>query len=160
MAIISIGPGAYERDNMQASFKSFIALGNPSNANGVINTIRIFANTNIAGAKIGTFSFVSGTTYKCRDVAIIGDVVSGSAQIFPGLSLSVNVGDYLGIYFSSGDIENSSSGFAGIRYAFGDILTVDLESSTSSFLGQAISIHGAGTVIRHHFINFQGPGVP
>jgi len=72
-------------------------------------------------------------------------VTHGAKRTF-AVDLDVEVGDYLGIYYTDGSIERDTSGFAGMWYASTDqIPCTDFTFSTSS--GSAISLYGTGMTV-------------
>jgi hypothetical protein len=140
---IDIGPGATDRTATGAAGYTRIFDDNPANADGTLDTIEVWANTDLAGFKVGTFYLVSGSTYHCRDVYSIGNVTSGSKQTFSGITgFDVVTGDYLAEYHSSGTIERDT-GTGGIHFYTGDRLVVDDEYSYSSYL-ETDSVYGTG----------------
>lgn len=147
MTNITIGAGAadYEATTMVAGYTR-IDKTNPANANGILNTISIFANTAMTGVKVGTFYLVSGTTYRCRSYAVIGSVPSGSKQTFTGLSIAVNTGDYIGIYATGGSIERSSTGGGGRITSASSVdgFLTDVTYSSSDTTGRN-AIEGSGS---------------
>jgi hypothetical protein len=139
---IDIGPGATNRASNFGFSYTVIALGNPANEAGTVTDVEIWANANMSGCKVGIFYLVSGTTYKCRSAASIGNVTAGSKQTFSGLSLAVQVGDYIGLYWSGGYVERDTDGQDGHLYVSGDKCVVDNQSSYTAQAGDAISVYG------------------
>ena len=142
--VIDIGPGATDRANTAPNDYTFIALDNPANLTGTLDTVEVWANTNLIGFRIGTFYLVSGTTYKCRDSAAIGAVTSGSKQTFSGLSISVESGDFLGMYCSSGLTDRADSGGGGYYYYLGENIDPDDQTSFTFSAGRILSIYATG----------------
>lgn len=116
---IDIGAPAIDRNSDAICGNTHIMLDNPANASGEIIKIELWFATAASGVKAGTF-YGSGTSYTNRDYETIGAVSSGSKQTFSGLSCSVGAGDYIGIYAEAGNIEESTTGFAGRYYKSGD----------------------------------------
>ena len=112
--LIDIGAPAIDRATYTAPGRTYILLDNPANADGVIHTIELWAYADLTACKVATFHLLSGTTYQCRDPVTIGDVTSGSKQVFPGLSIDVKAGDFIGFYAPSGLMERKAYGFAGL----------------------------------------------
>jgi len=144
MALIDIGSAAVDRPATGGGGYTIILKDNPANASGRINTIEIWANTNMTGVRVGTFYLVSGTTYKCRDSVEIGNVTAGSKQTFPGLDLAVQIGDYLGFYSSGGLIEASGSGGAGQYYVGGEHIDPDDQATYTWMAGITYSLYATG----------------
>ncbi|MGA7677989.1 MAG: hypothetical protein WCA51_06420, partial [Dehalococcoidia bacterium] len=102
MATITVGDAAIDRASSLSFGNTYMSLGNPANAGGILDTAEVWAATSISGLRVGTFYLVSGTTYKCRDSMTIGSVTAGAKQTFTGLSLAVQQGDFIGCYFTGG----------------------------------------------------------
>jgi hypothetical protein len=121
MALIDIGAAATDRDtSFGGGDYTLINKDNPANATGIITSVEIWANTAIVGCEVATFYSTGTDQFSTRATATIGAVAAGSKQTFTGLSLACQIGDYIGIHFTSGRIEASSVGGAGYWYAVGD----------------------------------------
>ncbi|GAH34944.1 unnamed protein product [marine sediment metagenome] len=138
---IDIGPGAIDRAASYGSL-TFIAKDNPANATGTITSVEIWAETDLSDVEVATFYEVSPSYYSTRSTVAIGSVTAGSKQTFP-ISLDVQEGDLIGIYFSAGTIERDSSGYIGIWYKSGDKIPCE-NQIFSSMAGWAISLYGTG----------------
>lgn len=142
MGLIDIGSAAINRASYIIQGQTHVMLNNPANDTGVLDTVEIWANTNISGLKVGTFSG-SGTDYDDRDYETIGSVTSGSKQTFTGLSIDVVTGDFIGNYMSAGRIERDSSGGSGYYNISGD--TFGSGSNTYNFQsGMDYSLYATG----------------
>lgn len=147
MAAIDVGAAAIPRPTLFNADITMLSADNPANASGEITSVEIFADTSLTGMRVGTFYLISGTTYKCRDSVVIGDVPSGSKRTFSGLSLAIETGDLIGCYFASGAIEADTSGYGGAYYEFGEY--IDIDDQVSFFLvdGYALSLYGIGAEV-------------
>ncbi len=139
---IDVGSAASDRDGAYGNLFTYIDLNNPANSTGVIDTVQIWAATNVAGMRVGTFYFVAGTTYTCRHSVAIGNLTAG-LQTFTGLNLAVVAGDFLGYYCDSGTIDATLGGVGVISKAGeaidpGDSASYNAESDT------AISLYAIG----------------
>ncbi len=145
--IIDIGAEAIDRDTFAPFGRTFIALDNPANASGIIDTVKIWAHYVMTGVLVGTAYLISGDTYKFRDHAVIGVVPSGSEQTFTGLSITVEAGDYIGFFAPDGNIERSFVGFAGLYWRANDCITgyPFLEYTLDAVT--AMSLYGTGEVV-------------
>lgn len=141
---IDIGAEAIDRDQYTAPGRTYILLDNPANATGVIDTIELWAYSSFTGLKVATFYLLTGTTYKCRDPVTIGDVPSGSKQIFTGLSIDVEAGDLIGFHAPSGLMERTSFGFAGLLWISGDLCYPGHEAEYNLDEGDVASLYGTG----------------
>jgi hypothetical protein len=118
-------------------------LENPANASGTINSVEVYAESNLSNFVVATFFLISGSTYECRDSQSIGSVTSGSKQTFE-VDLDVEAGDFIGGYWTSGDMERDTSGYAGIMDKPGDYTTPTDQIEYHLWTGDAISIYGTG----------------
>ena len=139
---IDIGSPAINRlDNMGTNY-TIVNKSNPANASGTITSIEIWAYAELANCEVATFYVVSGDNLSTRDTEAIGTVTAGSKQTF-GVSLNVEAGDYLGIYFTGGYIERDDTGYAGVWYIVGDYIPC----TNVAFLviaGDTVSLYGTG----------------
>jgi len=157
MTVIDIGAAATDRPSGLGN-DTFIALDNPANADGIIDTIEVWTAKNIADLKVGTFYLISGTDYKCRDSVTIGRVVYGAKRTFSELSLVVKAGDYIGFFTAvSGALERDTSGYAGVYYTAGDKADPDDQATYSLLAGDTVSLYGTGvTIVTHEWEGSDG----
>jgi len=142
--VINIGMPAIDRGASLGSY-TLINIGNPANASGKITSVEIWASGYLENCEVATFFVVSGNNLSTRDYEAIGGVHHGSKQTFP-VDLDVEVGDYIGVYYTSGSIERDTSGYDGCWYTNTDqIPCTDFTFSTSS--GSAISLYGTGATV-------------
>lgn len=143
---IDVGSLTMDGDSNTLVNWTFMDLSNPSNYNGKIDTVKIWAKSNLAGCRVGTFYLVSGTTYACRDSVAIGSVTSGSEQTFTGLDISVNAGDYIGIYTSTGQCEANIAGGSGVYYSSGNKCVTGTSAVYSDYssIATKISLYATG----------------
>ena len=109
MAAIDIGEGAIDRNSTETPTYTALSAGNPANATGTLTSFELWFNTNGSGVKVGTF-YGAPYEFYYRDGETIGNVTAGSKQTFSGKNCDVTSGDLLGIYWSGGNIERSTSG--------------------------------------------------
>jgi hypothetical protein len=159
MAVIDIGAAAIDRNSTSASGQTVIDENNESYDTGTLDTFELWANSDLADCKVGTFDSPSYTKWTMRDYETIGSVTSGSKQTFTGKNCYVVQGDRLGSYFSSGAIEKSTTGYYGIWYKSGDKFDQG-EQTYSFFTGDAISAYatgttGGGATVKPHYYYLQ-----
>lgn len=144
---IDVGTAAINRaSELSTGGTTLILKDNPANESGTITSIEIWAATDLANCEIGIFTNVSGTNFTSRSNTTLGAVTSGSKQTFSGLSLAVQTGDYLGIYFSSGTIEMASTGGEGYWYLAGDnIPCSDTTFTYTASTTRILSLYGIGS---------------
>lgn len=142
---IDVGADAIFRDTRKLAGNTIIDKNNPANASGKIKTVEIWLRADGYDGIVGTFYTTNGDTLKCRDSVAIGDVDCGSKQTISGLSISIEAGDYIGVYFPSfGQIEQDKSGYAGIWVKLGKYIDPDDEADFSFLADDAISLYGTG----------------
>lgn len=144
---IDIGEAAINRAN-SAPFTSYTYINkeNPANNSGIIDTVEIYAETlaTLYDCVVGTFYTTNGNTLKCRDSVLIGMVEAGAKRTFSGLSLAVETGDYIGCYYTEGNIEMDTSGYAGLWYVSGEYIDPGDETTYALLAGYVISLYGTG----------------
>ena len=140
-----VGADAIDRPSTGGAGSTLIALDNPATADGEITTVEIWAASNITGCRVGTFFSVGGSTYQCRDSQSIGNVTAGSKQTFTDLSIAVKPGDLIGMYFSGGRIERSTSGYGSLWQRAEEYIDPEDSTTYNLLAGNAISLHGTGT---------------
>jgi hypothetical protein len=146
MAAIDIGSGATDRASYWAlSGWTTLDLANPANNTGAITSFELWflSGYNGAGVKVGTFSG-SGTSYDDRDYETIGTVTGGSKQTFTGLNCDVAVGDFIGFYETSGQIELDETGGSGVYKIYEDIFGQGVHTYAFTS-GYVLSLYGTGT---------------
>jgi len=142
---IDIGALAIDRSSWSTiADRTYVSKTNPANANGTIDTVKIWASLELANCIVGTFFTTNGDTLKCRDSVAIGNVVAGSEQTFGGLSIAVEVGDYIGLYATAGRIERDSTGGDGAWFADGQNIDPNDETTYTLLADYAISLYGIG----------------
>lgn len=128
---------------------TWINGANPANETGTITTVKIYAQTGypLAGCKVATFYLEAGTNFSTRDYETVnngngaGVVVAGSEQTFT-VDLDVVAGDYIGIYFSSGRIESTTSGTSWRTQAADNIPSDNVEYT--AIANVTLSLYGTG----------------
>lgn len=145
---IDIGGDAINRDSSSViDDYTYIDLNNSANATGTLDTHEVYLNDDAVGYYTGTFYLVSGTTFKCRDSEALGDVSAGSKQTFPGLSYSVQTGDYIGFYATPPElakIEKDDSG-SGYYSVSGMHINPDDEAEYTLYSPRITSAYSTGT---------------
>jgi hypothetical protein len=158
MADIDVGAAATDRSFTVPQGYTLIAMENPANDDGTIDTVAIWAGANMSNCKVGTF-YGSGSSYTSRDSASLGTVTAGSKQTFSGLSIDVESGDYIGIYYSAGNIEADFSG-SGVRYKAGDQFGQGAQTY-GMWSNLTMSLYGSGETAGgwgHVFLGVSSPG--
>ena len=146
MTAIDIGAPAIYQQYGYGPDATLISEHNPANLSGKITSVDIFAYAGwpLTEAVVGTFYTTNGNTLKCRDSAYIGDVPAGSMQTFPGLDITVEAGDYIGIYFLTGHSYIAISGGDGAWDVDGEHIDPGDEASYLHHANWLMSLYGRG----------------
>jgi len=143
---IDIGSEAIDRAGYYASGDTAIVLDNPATASGTITSVEIWAylGWDLSGCKVGIFYKLDVRDFRCRSSATLGNVISGSKQVFP-VSLAVESSDFIGMFFSGGYMESDYVSFDGLYYKTGDHCnTGDLLLDCAILPGDTLSLYGTG----------------
>jgi hypothetical protein len=120
--------------------KTIISMDNPSNADGIIDTMIFYASQSRDNCEGATFIDEGSDVFSTRDNEALG-TVSGLPDTITGLSIDILTGDYIGAY-NVGAYYNS--GGAGMGYTTGDLIPCSSQSMTV-YANFYISIYGTGT---------------
>ena len=141
---IDVGMPAINRGT-NAGGATIFNVGNPANSTGRISTVQIYLETNCTNVEIATFFEVSSGYYSTRDNVALGNQSAGYSS--HNVDLEVQVGDYIGMYASSGNYEYDSTGFNGVRSVFGDYIPCTNVAFVLDTNGDgAISCYGTGLI--------------
>ncbi|MBA7582582.1 hypothetical protein ES708_24514 [subsurface metagenome] len=141
---IDIGSGATPGDGPWPRNYTSVDKDNPANASGMIKTVEIYASGSMEECFVGTFYTTNGNTLKCRDSVALGRVDGGVKTTWPGLSLAVEAGDYIGMFFTTGSVYYHPSGYTGLWYKLGEYIDPGDEAIYTLLDGYAISLYGTG----------------
>ena len=152
---IDIGSAAIDRADGWNITYTTIASYNPANASGTITSVEIWSQNTISNCEVATFYNVSGNNFSTRDTEVIGTVLSGAKRTF-NVNLTVEAGDYIGIYGTEGLIEISSGGDFNVWYLSGD--HIPCTNVTFTFYNyRQLSLYGTGTTAAADF-TYTGTG--
>lgn len=140
---IDIGEPAIYRGSYYTGPRTCVNKGNPANATGKINSVEIYCGTKLVSCKVATFFVVSGNYLSTRDQQYIGDVEPGETRII-GVDLDVEAGDYIGLYYSVGYWDKSSSGGNGLWVSTADRIPCVNSSFNLASIAKG-SIYGTGS---------------
>ena len=129
-AAIDIGGACTDRStSLGSATYTLITWDNPANASGTLTNICLYLAGATGGIKVGVFEKTGTNTFKCRSVHTIGDKNAGQHNIT--VSMSVQTGDYIGIYYASGlgPEYGGSGGGVNLSYIVGDKCVVNNEST-------------------------------
>jgi len=124
-----------------------IVKGNPANASGKITLVKIYAHSAMTGVEVATFHQVSTNVFTTRDNATIGNISAGYSQHV--VSLNVEAGDYLGIHYTSGEMELTGTGQGEVGiWKLNDVDAIPCTSTTFVFSADCtFSLYGTGVTI-------------
>jgi len=139
--------------------------GNPSNADGEIDTALLYCANEITVCWVGTFS-ASGNTLTCRDSEDTGTVASGSEQTKTGLHIDILTDDYIGAWWQTGNPGMCHrSGGEDLWYKL-DVepptyIIADASTAFTVYSGYELALYGTGTeagaglsipIAMHHYM--------
>jgi len=148
MATENIGSPAINRADFRGGWFDLL-LANPAANDGTLIECEVYMHSDppLDGVTVGIWYLVSGTTYKCRGGASLGNVGSGYTKV-TGLSIPVQAGDYIAVCCpqdkGSHQIDCTNTGEAGIMQAVApsDYNVVDQELTLSLSSGKTSSCNG------------------
>ena len=157
---IDIGTTAEDGDDWWGVDNTYISINNVANESGKITTVEIYAKDgqDLAGCEVATFIKVDADHWTTRDSEIVNNGVDGAGVVIGGskktftVDLDVTAGDYIGIYFTSGQIESTSSG-SGIEYHNGDNIPCTNVSGWSTVANYTISLYATGATVEVGTVN-------
>jgi len=141
---IDIGLAAVADGNNFSATYTYIQLDNPANATGTITQVQVYADISITGMRAGTFYNTGANTYKCRASAALGDAPADQVTTFPGLSIAVVAGDFIGGYHGTGYMELTVDATKSFIYVSGEFIDADDETTYSAPIGRHIALYGTG----------------
>lgn len=139
---VDIGAEATDRASARVPEYTYVNKDHPATIAGTVTSIDIWAFANIEGLRVGTFYTTNGNTLKCRASQAIAGVITAGDKVNKLVTLSVEIGDYIGCYFTSGQIERDVTGFAGLWFYDGEQIDPNDEAGYSVYAGDAVSLGG------------------
>ena len=141
LAAITMGPGATDRSTGGGANSTRFDLANPAARAGTITSWQVWFSADATNVKAAVF-YGTAPNFTCRSVQAIGDVASGSLKTF-SVSLAVQAGDYIGVYYETGNSEVDGSGGSGFYYKSGDH-TADGSQEYTLSAAAILSVYGTG----------------
>ncbi len=142
---IYIGAPAINRGVSLGAFT--LVNNNVANESGIINSVEIWSDTDLSNCEVATFFRPdpggAPNNFTTRDSESIGTVLDDAKRTFV-VDLDVEAGDYIGMYYTAGNIERDSSGGDGMWVKSGDSIPCTNITFTS-YATSAISLYGTGT---------------
>jgi hypothetical protein len=140
---IDIGCPAIDRATAGNPGYTYINVNNPANESGKITSVEIWANVAMTGCEVAIFYNVEATNFSTRATAVIGNVAVGYNQF--NVNLDVEVGDYIGIYYSAGKLDVDTTG-DGFWYKSGDNIPC-ADTTFTLTANRTLSLFGAGATV-------------
>ena len=144
---ISVGsPAIGNTGNGASAGDTVLDINHPCLHAGVITSVDLWSYSDLANAVVAIFEPLGGGDYKCRSRAYLGHVASGSKQTV-SVTLTIQAGDVIGYYCSSGLVWEtpSGSGGAGIAaHTAGDETAIGTIADYGASVDRAISLQGSG----------------
>ena len=116
---------------------------NVANETGIITSVEIWCDNDLVNCEVATFFNMGGNIFTTRDTEYIGAVEDDAKRTFP-VDLDVVAGDYIGMYYTAGNIERDSAGCDGLWVKSGDNIPC-ADITFSNYSTSAISLYGTGT---------------
>ena len=139
---VDIGAEATERGALSSADKTLINKEHPATVAGEITSIDIWAQSDITGLRVGTFYLTNGNTLKCRDSEAIAGTIAEGSKVNKEVTIAVEIGDYIGCFYTGGEIFRDSAGYAGLWDSAGEHIDPDDEDDYSFASGDCISLGG------------------
>ena len=142
---IDVGTEAIDRPD-KMDVPTFVVKDNPANATGIITQVLIYSRGEFALEDLEVASFsASGDDLTTREsVSLASQPVGLNTYNAPAdfSPFEIRVGDYIGIYFTLGQIECTDSG-AGVWQIIGDAIPCTSEAATP-IANRTISLYATG----------------
>jgi len=138
---VDIGAEAINRDSTVVAGYTIVLKEHPATVGGTMTSIDIWANANIGNLIVGTFYKTNGDTLKCRDSEAIAGIITAGAKVNKEVTITVEIGDYIGLYWTVGVMERSTSG-DGIWLFSGQSIDPDDEETYTPIANFTASLGG------------------
>jgi len=139
---IDMGSPAVDGDSYTTGAKTVIERTNPANESGTITSVEVWVNTAMTQVQVATFEEISTDRFSTRDTKTdIGNLGTGYHQL--DVSLEVQAGDYIGMYFATGAIEMTVAGTIEPWYKTSDQIPCT-DVYFNSFSARKISLYATG----------------
>ena len=140
MANITIGNAATNRGGIVGTGATYVDYNSPAGASGTVNVVQFFVYDTLYDAVVAIYQDMTSNNFKVKDTETIGTVTGGGTNTFTGLDLSVESGEYIGLYFSAGyldtDDEGSTYSAVGSKTEVGTTYALSWSSDTISLFGR------------------------
>ena len=121
---IDVGSSAEDRNLAADAALTYIDFNNAANATGIITSVSIYSNVALEGIKVASFYSTGADEFSTRDYASLANQGGAGLTTYTaptGLSpFEIRTGDYIGIYFSAGQLDVSDGVGSGLYHFGGD----------------------------------------
>ena len=121
---IDVGSSAEDRNLAADAALTYIDFNNAANATGIITLVSIYSKVALEGIKVASFYQTALHTFSTRDyVSLANQGGAGLTTYTAPTDLSpfeIRTGDYIGIYFSAGQLDVSDGVGSGLYHFGGD----------------------------------------
>jgi len=143
---IDVGAAASDRNNFFDPV-TCVAVANPANATGLITQVQIFSDSELEGIEVASFS-ASGNDLTTRASVSLHDSDAGLTTYTAPTDFSpfeIRIGDYIGIYFSTGriSIDDAGVGGSGVWFKAGDQIPCTSEGFSFA-INYELSLYATG----------------
>lgn len=112
---VDIGNEATDRTACLETTVTLIEPHNPASKTGILSSVDLYAcTTDMGGVKVAVFyrpdAGGNPNHFTSRGAHTIGTVVKDGKRTTTGISIPIQVGDYIGLYYSSGGFERDLAG--------------------------------------------------
>jgi len=166
--VIDIGSPAIDRIGQYGSVlgvnRFLIELANPANLAGIITEVSAFFTTAIAGKTGYLVTFYEGVVgfFSSRDYVQVAFPSSVGKYTWTGLSLNVEVGDYIGIGLPPGDADygiDCEAGGVGVRHNQAGLTLPIVNQSFDLYADNIMSLEGVG-LLETNYLELRDLNIP
>lgn len=144
MTAIDVGDLSLAHTYNLAKNTTWFDKANPANASGVIDTVKIWADSKWdSSVTVGTV-YGAGTSYQCRDAVNIGIVADLAEATITGLSLEIAEDDYLAAYGYELSYQKGGSVTGNLYYGYAGNALSGGSFTYSEATGRTIAVCGVG----------------
>jgi len=149
--VIDIGDLATNRNSYLTKNHTFINKGTPATGTGKITNVDIWAYNDMSGIIVAIFTEVDTNIFTARDSQAVANITAGSA-VSRTVDLDVVTGDFIGLYWYNGMIEEDTYGGAGRWYLSGN-QTSCVDTEFNFYGDHRMSIRGTGATEEEEEVN-------
>ena len=142
LTAIDIGSAATVRTANLTNNYTWVDKNNSANATGKITKLAFYTSAGLDGVEVATFYVVSGNNLSTRDTQSIGKVGGGYQEV--AVDLDVNIGDWIGVTYTSGYLRQTGA-FGAYWYVAGD--KIPCTNQVFTLGSTTFSLYGTGATL-------------